>query len=217
MTNHSLTWLFSSVQTIVFKRIGSKVRTNVFKGLMDFVFIVIEKVGSKFEVVSALYLELYRDIVTKEIALAHLSKNEKALVIGSGSLPATPALLAVSTGAAVLSIDKDRTAVTVATRYVRNHHLEKKLTIVHADGLRYPMASFDVIFVLYGVKQPEAMLEYIASQITEKTRVVLRVITDTQGVLTDKTIDIRKHFIIKDRVRTETLGSFESLLLMKKP
>jgi precorrin-6B methylase 2 len=217
MTNRSLTWLFSFVQTIVFKRIGSKARTNAFKGLMDFIFIVVEKVGSKFEVVSALYLELYRDIVTKEIALARLTKNEKALVIGSGSLPATPALLAVSTGAAVLSIDKDHAAVTAATQYVRGHHLEKKLTIVHADGLEYPMASFDVIFVLYGVKQPEAMLEYIASQITEETRVVLRVITDAKGVLTDKTIDIQRHFIIKDRVRTETLGSFESLLLMKKP
>jgi len=217
MTNRSFARLFSFVQSIVFKRIGSKVHTNAFKGLMDFVFILLEKVGSKFEAISALYLELYRDVVTKEIALAHLSKNEKALVIGSGSLPATPALLALSTDAIIVSIDKDRAAVNAATQYVHNHHLEKNLTIVYADGLRYPLSSFDVIFVLYGVKQPEAMLEYIASQITEKTRVVLRVITNTQGVLTDKTIDIGKFFFIKDRVRTQALGSFESLLLMKKP
>jgi protein-L-isoaspartate O-methyltransferase len=205
------------MQRIVFKRIGGKVQTNTFKGLMDFIFIVIEKIGSKFEAISSLYLELYRDVVTREIALSRLSKNENALVIGSGSLPATPALIAMASGAKVVSIDKDPSAVKAAIKYVHNHHLERHLTIVNADGLRFPLSSFDVIFVLYGVKQPEEMLAHIASQINEKTRVVLRVITDNRGVLADKTIDVGKLFIIKDRVRTQTLGSFESLLLIKKP
>jgi protein-L-isoaspartate O-methyltransferase len=217
MTNDSLEWMFSCMQSIVFKRIGSKVRTNALKGLMDIVFIVFEKIGSKFDVIGQIYLKLYHDIVAKETALVHLSKKDKALVIGGGSLPATPVLLALSTDATIVSIDRDRTAVKEATQYVRTHHLEKNLSIVYADGLHYPVQLYDVIFVLYGVKQPETMLQHIAGQITEKTRVVLRVITDAHGALTDKTIDVTEHFIIKDRVRTETLGSFESLLLMKKP
>jgi precorrin-6B methylase 2 len=217
MTRDSLERVFSFVQTIVFKHIGSKVRTNAFKGLMDIFFVIFEKIGSKLDAIGSLYLKLYRDIVTKEIALAHLTKDEKALVIGGGSLPATPVLLALHTGATIVAIDKDRNAVKEATQFVRTHHLEKNLRVVYADGLLFPLEPYDVIFVLYGVKQPETMLQRIASQISEKTRVVLRVITDAHGALTDKTIDIDKHYIIKDRVRTDTLGSFESLLLMKKP
>jgi protein-L-isoaspartate O-methyltransferase len=189
----------------------------MFKGFMDLLFIILEKVGSKFQVVSALYLELYRDIVSKEMTLLHLTKNEKVLVIGSGSLPATPMLIAMSTGARIDLIDKDPAAVATAKQFIRTYHLEHNLTVINANGLQYPLAPYDVIIILYGVKQPEKVLEYIASQVSEKTRVVLRVITDEQSNLTDKTLDVTKYFIIKDRVRSTTLGSFESLLLMKKP
>jgi precorrin-6B methylase 2 len=217
MTNRPLRWLLSWLQTIAFEYVGSIVQTNAFKGFMDLLFIILEKVGSKFEVVSALYLDLYRDIVSKESALLHLTKDDKVLVIGGGSLPATPMLLAQSTGATIDLIDKDPTAVTTAKQFIRTYHLEHNIKVVNANGLQYPMASYDVIIILYGVKQPEMILEYIASQVSEKARVVLRVITDEQGNIHDTTLDITRYFIIMGRVRSTTLGSFESLVLMKKP
>jgi precorrin-6B methylase 2 len=217
MTNRPLHWSLKSLQTIAFEYIGSIVQTNTFKGFMDLLFIILEKVGSKFEVVSALYLDLYRDIVSKESVLLHLTKADKVLVIGGGSLPATPMLLAQSTGATIDLIDKDPTAVTAAKQFIRTYHLEHNIKVVNANGLQYPMASYDVIIILYGVKQPEKVLEYIASQVSEKARVVLRVITDEQGNIHDTTLDITRYFIIMGRVRSTTLGSFESLMLMKKP
>jgi len=217
MAHRPLAWLLSWMQTIAFEYIGSLVQTNAFKGFMDLLFIILEKVGSKFQVVSALYLDLYRDIVSKELTLLQLTKNEKVLVIGGGSLPATPMLIAMSTGARIDLIDKDPEAVATAEQFIRTYHLEDILKVVNANGLQYPLASYDVIIILYGVKKPEKVLEYIASQVSEKTRIILRVITDDQGNIGDKTLDITKHFIIKGRVSSTTLGSFESLMLMKKP
>jgi precorrin-6B methylase 2 len=217
MAHRPLAWLLSSMQTIAFEYIGSLVQRNTFKGFMDLLFIILEKVGSKFQVVSTLYLDLYRDIVSKELALIQLAKNEKILVIGSGSLPATPMLIAMSTGARIDLIDKDPEAVATSEHFIRSYHLEENLKVINVNGLEYPLASYDVIIILYGVKQPEKVLEYIASQVSEKTRIILRVITDSHGNIGDKTLDVTKHFIIKDRTRSTTLGSFESLMLQKKP
>ena len=217
MAHRPLAWLLSALQTIAFEYIGSLVQKNTFKGFMDLMFIILEKVGSKFQVVSALYLDLYREIVSKEVGLLQLTKNEKILVIGGGSLPATPMLIAMTTGARIDLIDKDPEAVATGQQFIRTYHLEDKLKLINANGLRYPMATYNVIIILYGVKQPEKVLEYIASQVSEKTRIILRVITDDKGIIGDKTLDVTKHFIIKGRVRSTTLGSFESLMLQKKP
>jgi precorrin-6B methylase 2 len=207
---------FSMLQTLIFKQIGNKLPTNSLKNIMDFGFVLIEKVGCKFEAISDLYLKLYNDIVTKEIAMAQISSQDSVLVIGSGSLPATPALIAQNTHAHVVSIDKDSTAVKEATQYVRSHHLKQFLTIHCADGLTYPVEQFTVIVVLYGVKQPAIVLKYLASRINQNARIILRMITDSHGDLTDKTIDLSQSFQIKDQVHSETLGSFDSFLLKKK-
>jgi hypothetical protein len=216
MSTSILERLFSVLQKLIFKQIGNRMPTNALKNVMDLVFVLFEKVGCKFEVISEIYLKLYHEIVIKEIILAQISSHDRVLIIGSGSLPATPALIAQNTHAQIVSIDKDCTAVKEATRYVNIHHLEQMLTIECADGLTYPVELFTVIVVLYGVKQPAMMLSYLASHIDQNTRVVYRTITDSQGRVTDKTLDISQYFFIKERVHTETLGSFDSFLLTKK-
>lgn len=207
----------SFVQTIVFKHIGKKFPTNALKGLMDSLFVIVEKVGCKFEVVSSLYLKLYQDIVSKELAMVHVSPQNHVLVIGGGSLPATPALIAMNTKAVVVSIDHDRTAVKDATRFVKSHHLGRTLFIEYADGLHFPVERFNVIFILYGVKQPDLLLEYLAEHCHDTTRIVLRAITDEKGMITDHKISISTHFLVRDQMQTDSLGSMTSFLLQKKP
>jgi precorrin-6B methylase 2 len=216
MSTSTLEHMFSFLQTIVFKQIGNKMPTNALKGVMDIAFIVFEKVGCKFEIISSIYLKLYHDIVLKELSMACLTKDDQVLVIGSGSLPATPALIAQNAQVTIVSIDKDRTAVKNAVSYVKNHHLDNRLSIEYADVLQYSVERFTVVFVLYGVKRPREVLVYLASHIHENTRVIFRAITDAQGKVADQTIDILKHFSIKGKVHSETLGSFDSFLLMKK-
>jgi spermidine synthase len=217
MAHSTIERIFSFAQTVVFKHAGKKFSTHSLKSIMDVGFAVFEKVGCKFDVVSSLYLKFYQEIVAKELAMAHVHPSDHVLVIGSGSLPATPALLAMNTKAAVVSIDRDRTAVKQATRYVKSHRLRRNLSIDHADGLHYPVERFDVIFVLYGVKQPNLILEYLAEHCHDATRIILRAITDSRGVITDKRINLNHLFIIRDSIQTDTLGSMTSFLLQKKP
>jgi tRNA A58 N-methylase Trm61 len=208
--------LFSTLQKVIFKQIGKKITTNALKNIMDLFFMLFEKVGCKFEVISEMYLKLYQEIVTKEIAMAQISDQDRVLVIGSGSLPATPAIIAQNTHAQTISIDKDCTAVKEAMQYVTSHHLEQTLSIQYANGLTYPVDQFTVIVVLYGVKQPAELLSQLADHIDQKTRVIYRTITDTHGRIKDKTLDISQHFFIKNQIHSETLGSLDSFLLMKK-
>lgn len=216
MSNSMLERLFSTLQTLIFKQVGKKITTNSLKNLMDSLFIIFEKVGCKFEVISEIYLKLYLEIVLKEVTMAQISSQDRVLVIGSGSLPATPVLIAQNTHAQIISIDKDSTAVKQATHYVKSHHLEQTLTIECADGLTYPLEQFTIIVVLYGVKKPAEMLRSIAGRINQNTKVIYRAITDSQGRITDKTLQLMTYFTIKDQVHSETLGSFDSFLLTKK-
>ncbi|HUS99243.1 MAG TPA: hypothetical protein VMY59_02885 [Candidatus Thermoplasmatota archaeon] len=216
MSTSILERLFSTLQKIIFKQIGKKIPTNALKNIMDLFFMLFEKVGCKFEVISEIYLKLYQEIVTKEITMAQISDQDRVLVIGSGSLPATPAIIAQNTHAQTISIDKDCTAVKEAMQYVTAHHLEQTLSIQYANGLTYPVGEFTVIVVLYGVKQPTELFSHLADHIDQKTRVIYRTITDTHGRIKDKTLDISQHFLIKNQIHTETLGSLESFLLMKK-
>lgn len=216
MATSMLERLFSTLQILIFKQVGKKITTNALKNIMDFFFIIFEKVGCKFEVISGIYLKLYQEIVAEEAAMAQITSQDKVLVIGSGSLPATPVLIARNTQAQTTTIDKDCKAVKEASQYVKNHHLETLLSVECADGFTYPLEQFTVIVVLYGVKHPAEMLNQLASRISQNTKVIYRTITDPQGKITDKTLDLSGYFHIKDHVHTETLGSFDSFLLTKK-
>jgi len=216
MSTPILEQLFFFLQNLVFKQIGGKIRTNDLKSIMDFVFILVEKIGCKFEVISEIYLKLYEDIVTKEITLAQISQKDQILVIGSGSLPVTPTLIVRNTHAQTVSIDIDPHAVKQAIHYVNSQNLEQLLKIEYADGFTYPIEQFNVIIVLYGVKHPAEMLRNLADRIDQNTKVIYRTITDTKGKILDKTLDLSQYFIIKEQVHTETLGSFDSFLIMKK-
>ena len=80
---------FSLFIHIFYKQIGTKIRTDAFKFFFDIFFVVFEKIGFKFDVISNNYVKLYDDIVEKEIKMAKISSNDHILVIGCGSLPAT--------------------------------------------------------------------------------------------------------------------------------
>jgi tRNA A58 N-methylase Trm61 len=216
MSTSKLERLFLVLQNLIFKQIGKKIRTNALKTVMDLFFVMFEKVGCKFDIISEIYMRLYQEIVTKEITVAQISAQDHVLVIGSGSLPATPTLIVRKTHARTISIDKDCKAVKEATQYVKDHHLDDLLSIQYADGLTYPLEQFSIILVLYGVKKPAEMLRHLANSIDQNTKVLYRTITDSEGKIMDKTIDLSEVFYVKDHIHSEALGSFDSFLLMKK-
>lgn len=207
---------FSLFIYIFYRQIGTKFRTDVFKFFWDIFFVVLEKIGFKFDVISSNYIKLYDDIVEKEICMAKISSKDRILVIGCGSLPATTALIAMKTKAEITTIDTDLKAAHEASYFFKNLNLERQITVEHADGLKYPISKFDVIFVLYGVQQQKEILNYLAENMQDTTKIIFRTVCDTQGRLSNKSIDVSRLFLVKDHVSSEYLGSVDSLLLLKK-
>jgi len=207
---------FSLFIYIFYRQIGTKFRTDVLKFFWDIFFVVLEKIGFKFDVISSNYIKLYDDIVEKEICMAKISSKDRILVIGCGSLPATTALIAMKTKAEITTIDTDLKAAHEASYFFKNLNLERQITVEHADGLKYPISKFDVIFVLYGVQQQKEILNYLAENMQDTTKIIFRTVCDTQGRLSNKSIDVSRLFLVKDHVSSEYLGSVDSLLLLKK-
>jgi precorrin-6B methylase 2 len=207
---------FSFTQHIIFRQIGTKLEVSSLKKLMDSLFIFFEKIGHKFDIISFNYLKMYGELVEKEIKMADISPEDHILVIGCGSLPATSIVLAMKTKAIIVSIDKDHRAIKEASQYIKNHNLENRISLECADGLNYPVKKFDLIFVLYGVKQQKDILKYLANNIGNETRVIIRLTSDICNKILGENTELSRFFGIKDSKRSKSLGSIDSFLLLKK-
>jgi precorrin-6B methylase 2 len=215
MASSLLLRLFSFAQTIVFQDIGNKFPTKSVKPLMDLGFIIFEKMGVNFPVIADIYLKFYDNVVKEEAHLASISSRDQVLVIGSGSLPATPILIARHTGARVVTIDRDPTAVKIGTRFIHNINLDKQLTVAYGEGLTYPAKDFTVVFLMYGVKNTQAVIDSLPQRISDGCRVVIRLMSDEHHHIVDP-LDLTSRFTIKNQVHTTALGSFDTFLLEKK-
>lgn len=207
---------FSYAYHIFFKQAGAKMRAGLLKNLMDRLFILFEKIGRKFDIISSNYLKLYHEMVEKEIKMAKINSDDLVLVIGCGSLPTTTVLISMKTGANVVSVDVDKKSIRDAAQYIKNLHLGDKIKLKHANGLNYSVKNFDVIFVLYGITKQEEMLEYLASNMGKNSRIIFRTATDLQDKMHKGHIDLSKYFLVRDSTLSESFASIESYLLLKK-
>ncbi|MEM0492440.1 MAG: hypothetical protein QXS02_00555 [Candidatus Thermoplasmatota archaeon] len=212
MSNLTKTF-FKLMQRVIFKEIGTRLRTDILKKLMDPAFSLFEKTASTIPILSNIYIGLYNDVIKKEIAMANIKTDDKILVIGCGALPVTPVLITRMTGSYVTCIDHDRSVIKKASFFIDSMSLNDKIKVEHADGVGYPIESFNVIVIVYGVKPSDKILAYVSDQIKNKnTRVILRTTIDNQGRLP---IDIPTSLEIKNTIRLDSLGAVDSILLQK--
>ena len=207
---------FSYAYNNFFKQIGTKIRAGLLKNLMDKLFVLFEKIGSKFDVISANYLKLYHEMVEKEIKMAKINSDDRVLVIGCGSLPTTTVLISMKTGASIVSVDIDKKSIREAAKYIKNLHLGGKIKLEHVNGLDYSVKNFDVIFVLYGTTRQEEILEYLANNMGDNSRIIFRTSTDLQDKKHKYRIDLSKYFLVRNNVLSGSFASIESYLLLKK-
>ena len=211
--NHLSKWL----QHIFFKEISPKFQVDSLKNLMDLLYVIVEKILVPFPTFHHFYLEFYDDLVDKEVKIAYIKPEDKVLVIGCGSIPATPILIANKTDSTITSIDTDYTAIKKANRVVHDHGLEKKIKCIHADGLKYPLKDYNVIFLLYGIKQQKEMLEYTSKNIRDNTRIIYRTTQDVLENIIGGENWLSKFFIIKTFIQSKNIADNKSYLLLKKP
>jgi len=208
--------LINYFKHLFYDKIFPKFRPGNFKKIWDWSFVIFEKISYNFDVLSSSYIEWYNDIVDYEIKLAKISKKDHVLIIGCGSIPATSILVAMKTNSNIISVDIDKLAVDKAERYVKEKGLKDKIKFKHVTDLKYLQEDYDVIFILFGVKKPQELFEYLINNIDDKTRVIYRVATDKNGDITAKKKFLSKYFRINDFVLSNSWDRVYSFLLSKK-
>lgn len=208
--------LFSFSSYMFFERISVKFRPRSAKKLIDFLYIIFEKVASRFDIISSNYFKMYQELVDKEIKMAGISKNDKVVVIGCGSLPITAILVTLKTKAHVVAIDKDKRAVKDADKYIKNHHLESSIEIKYADGDVYPLKKFDVIYLTYGLKKKEDIFDYIINNSKNNSRVIFRTAIGSHEEKKKSIAELSKWFLVKDSIKSDTMPPSGTYLLYNK-
>jgi precorrin-6B methylase 2 len=206
---------FSFIHIIIFRIIGQKMRADLLKNIVDRSFRFFEKILCRFYFLANFYLNLYQQMIENELKILKINKQDTVLVIGSGSLPATSILIAMKTGAYVESIDFDKRAVTESIRFIEFFNLKSKLKIIHADGKTYPIQKFDVIIIVYGIRNEKEVLRHIAKNMSNTARVIFRTTVDTH-LRKNNRFTIANLFEINKYIRTDSLGQVDSILLHKK-
>ena len=183
---------------------------------MDFLYAIFEKVATKFDIISSNYLNMYQELVDKELEMVGISQNDHVIIIGCGSLPITAILVATKTNAQVTAIDNDNFAVKEANKYIRKHHLEDKVKIEQADGESYPLKRFDVVYLSYGMKNKENIFKIITNNTKKNSRIIFRTVIGSQQENKKHTNELSKWFFVKDSIKSKTLPPAGSYLLLRK-
>ena len=208
--------LFSFTRYIFFEGISVKFPPGSAKKLMDLLYVIFEKVTVKFDLISSSYLNMYQELVDKEIKMAGISSKDQVLVVGGGSLPITAVLIAMKKKSHVVVIDKDKKAVKDAVNYIIAHQLEDKVEIVCADANEYPSNNFDVIFLTYGLKKKEDIFNSLAKNFKNNSRIIFRTVIGSQKEKEKSIAELSKWFLVKDSINSDNLPPSGSYLLLKK-
>ena len=216
MTKSIIEHFLSFARYIFFEVISPKFNAAAFKNLVDYEYIILEKIAYSFEILSSNYLKLYDELIEKEISMAKITDDTNVLVIGCGSLPATTALIGLKIKANIVSIDCDAKAIKKAKIFLEKLNLKSNTTIEYADGLTYPIDKFDVIFVLYGVKKQKELLENLSQKIGKSKKIIYRTNQDSLDQLVGGTEFLSNLFSIDASFGSESIYTSISYLLTKK-
>ncbi len=89
--------------------------------------------------------------------------------------------------------------------------------VVEGNGVNFSLIDFDIIFVLYGMRQQKEMIDNISKNITQSTKVILRtILKDGKAIIDDVYLDLSEYFVIDKHVQSQCFGIVDSILLKKK-
>ena len=183
---------------------------------MDYAYIFFEKIAVNFKFLYTNYINMYKEIVEKEVNLSNISSDDSILIIGCGSIPATSILVSkISKTKNITSIDYDLKAIKNAIKFLNSSNFCKNLKFEHSNGLKYPVEDFDVIFILYGIKEQEKLLKYVAKKVKKTSRVIFRTTNDSFVNLLGGNKFLEKYFIVEKSICSEKFNDTISYLLKK--
>jgi len=196
--------------------ISSKLKPYKLKKFSDKIFIFIENFLLNFYNLHRAYLDIYDDMTDNEIKLANISKDDKILHIGCGSLPASCILIAKKIGASITGIDNNLKSVKYAQLCIKKYNLIDKIEIKFSDARNFPFEKFDVIFVSQGISPQKKILKNIANKMKNNSRIIFRSISNKKNELNKNDLFIIDIFKMDKIVHHKENGPLISILLCKK-
>lgn len=207
--------LFEYVTNFFFQDFSPKFRVDKLKNLMDFFYVIFEKISIEFEILYSNYINMYEELVEKELNLLNIKKDDKILVIGCGSLPATSILIAQKTNNSVHCIDIDKKAISKA-RFLTKKIGIKNMSFDAVDGISSKVDDYDIIFLLYGVKKQKEMINYLSSNMKNNSYIIFRTTEESLHNQVGGEYFLEQYFKIKGKVESENIYLNISYLLKKE-
>jgi len=204
-------------QTIFFflNDIGDKFNALALKRLVDYLFILSEKIIIHFPRFIKFYINYYDDIIDHEINIADISATSKTVHIGCGPIPSSSILLAQKTKGYVLGIDRDNHAVDHAKTLIAELSLSKHVDIKKAGALDTDFSSFDVILISQGIFPKEQILQQLSTNLTNNQIIILRSFSPNKQ-LDEQDQFLSDYYSIHQIYHHNIHGSTISIFLKKK-
>jgi len=136
----------------------------------------IENQATKSGFVYKLACKYYDNVISKEIALAGITKDDHILCIGGGICPFTAILFHQKTGARVTVIDKCGHCVKKARKLIDRLGVADGVHVLHKDGRSAGIDFWDYSVVHFALQvfPMEEVYESVAKQVAPGTRLLVR-------------------------------------------
>jgi ribosomal protein L11 methylase PrmA len=182
------------------------------KKLVGLSFIIWEYISAYSPNLAHIFINNYsRPIIKIEIKMTGLSKKDKFIQIGCGSMPYTSLIMGQITGASITGIDIDRLALKHAKKYVTNYGADVKdnFLIEYGNGADYNLSDYDVIMISLGIEILDKVFENILKTAKPEARIIFRNISrdDYENL-------VPQEFVVENI--EEHLLFWESLLLKRR-
>ena len=200
----------------ILENVGVKFNAHKLKKIIDFNFVVIEKVIVRLVKLYPVYLDFYEGIVLNEVILAGITRSDRILHIGCGPIPATSILLVRKTQANVTGIDINQSSVKQAQKLVVMSNLQDVIQIKHADAKDFSVSNFDIIVISQGVKPYDKILNNISKEMKKDAKVIFRTSSTPTGEISQKDLFLKDIFKIERIVAQKKNATLISVLLLKK-
>ncbi len=175
-------------------------------------FSLLEFLAVKFNVFYKLLMNWRSSVFQNEINMARITEHDKVLHIGCGTLPSASLLIGENIHAKVVGIDNNRTAVRLASQYIKKRNLTQYIKIEYGDGTTYPLDEFDVIFIAVNVWPIDGVLRHIARHAKPGVRVLCKDVKDDIHPLVENN-EFHSLFSIASQLQNPRTQSY---LLVKK-
>jgi len=175
------------------------------KRIHDYLFIFLEKYLSSLPLRHA-YIKFFEKATLEEFEMIDINEKNAILHIGCGPLPNTLITLAQHFKANYTGIDKNKEAVEIAKRIVKEYELNIK--IEEGDAISYPLKKFDIIIVSYGVEPKEKVFERLREETKENVKIILRKQWDFMDAIYGRNIIPEGFKVISYKKRRDFLKSY---------